>query len=242
MSEELLAAAFAKRLNENGYSMTDFMAVADNAIRDLQRSKPLDYDSLVESISRDIENCISATEQGKHLHHSTSEDGFTHELKVQLEKHYSFVAPEVEQGGHCDLYIQQQGKDGIVYRWFAEAKLWGGVTYCSGALNQALGSYATGNQYANKAAIILYMRKRESSTSLMSKWEKHLIDNNFTVKDKSKNGLRLTTDHQLQGDGPQFQLRHYGVSVYHKPSRDAEAKKIKKARKEARAKKRQSNL
>ncbi|QUM78822.1 hypothetical protein HWV00_21350 (plasmid) [Moritella sp. 24] len=233
---DALSTACGQILNENGYSMTDMLGMMDDTLRDLKRAKPLSYDDFVESINLDLENCISSTEGGKQHHHSTSEDGFTHELKIQLEKYYAFVAPEVEHGGHCDLYIQQKGKNGLVYRWFAEAKLWGGTSYCSGALKQALGSYATGNENANKAAVLLYMRKKESSTSLMKKWQKQLEDDGHSVTDTSNNGLRFNSNHNLQGDGPEFTLRHYGISVYHQPSRDAEAKKIKKMRKEMRAK------
>ncbi|HFQ5435233.1 TPA: hypothetical protein ACGUMO_000846 [Vibrio vulnificus] len=196
----------------------------------IARHSPASYEQFVDRIYLDLENVITTTEAGKQHHQAKGEDELTDHLLSQMVHMYPSAQHDTQKGGHCDLHLQVRSRDGILFTWVGEAKLWDGYDYGhKGLFNQLLSSYASGGEYANRGGMIFYDKSPSGPTYVMGKWKKGLEDCNVQISDERKDKLRFSTTHMLNdGNGPEFHVRHFVIGLYHKPTQATLAKKLKR--------------
>lgn len=204
-----------------GYSMQDIFSACPDIMEQLARQRPLSYDAFVSQIDKDLNKIISITESGRQHHYEKGEDAITEHLIVQLKQKYPSVHHDAQNGGHCDIYIEVTGSSGDLYKWVMEAKLWNGFDYVYGGLeNQLLGSYAMGGANNCKGGMIFYSKLESGASYAMNEWETGLAAKGITVNSKSSDGLRIATEHKLNGgSGADFYVNHYCVDLFHGPTK-----------------------
>ena len=197
-----------------GNSMKDLLIISAELADIFNRRTPASYDVFVKQIDKDINNIISVTESGRQHHLNKGEDAITEHIIVQLKRDYSSVHHDAQHGGHCDIYIETKGSDGSLYKWIMEAKLWKGIEYVYGGINNC------------KGGMIFYSQLKSGALYAMDEWHKGLEAKGIIINNKRKDGLRFDTEHKLNaGIGADFFVSHYCVDLYHNPT----VTKLKKA-------------
>lgn len=210
----------------DGYSMHHVYAIYPDLLAALNRKTPLTYEDFTAQIDIDINNAISFTESGRQHHLAKSEDELTEHLISQLKHFYPSVNHDPQDGGHCDFLFETRGVDGSRYKWVMEAKLWKGFEYVySGLDEQLLGSYAVGGVNNCKGGLIFYSKLAKGALYAMNEWCDGLKSHAIEIKNKREDGLRLNTEHKLNGGvGADFYVNHYCIDLYHAPTAQVIAK------------------
>lgn len=225
MSSEQLKNA----LEERGYSMADIDRRIPEIMELLMRYTPTSYDDFVKQLDIDIENILSNMESACQNHYSKKEDETTEHIIAQLKLLYPSVHHDVQNGGHCDIYVEVKDTSSKICKWLLEAKRWSDVNWVGkGLFDQLIDSYAKGGKNKNRGGLMIYCHIKSGNSYVMKQWGSHLKGLGFTPESvDDDDDTRFVTSHMLnEGNGPKFHVKHYAVNLYHAPT----AKAIEKAK------------
>ncbi|BBH12952.1 hypothetical protein [Chromobacterium haemolyticum] len=180
--------------------------------RTLEIIAPANYDTFVSRLYEELGCIIQNLESAPKERSKDLEDRLSLEIVNCLKSAGYISEKDPTHGGHVDILVYPVQKKDM--KWYAEAKIWGGVEYLNGGMDQLLTRYASGRHPS--LGFIVYFKNGEIIDS-MSKWAVCLKDrSDFQEKDESEDGFTFSTMHN-HASGKNIMVRHFAVNLNWSP-------------------------
>lgn len=187
---------------------------ADDFKRQIEISAPMNEEVFITRLYEEIEAIIKLIESAPKERSVDGEDRLSVELVSNLNSAGYFSIKDPTQGGHVDILVQP--KKSRKFKWYGEAKIWNGVKYLNGGMDQLLSRYATGKE-PNLGFLVYF--KTDNLVHKMKEWKTHL--NTRIEVDQSLNQdidhFSFYTVHNHSA-GSKIKIRHFSLNIYWNPT------------------------
>lgn len=181
------------------------------------------YDEFCCDVEEHLIDAILNLEQHKSIFYKLGEDQLSTVILTWLKGAGLDAEHDSNRNGHVDLLVKS-GR----FNWLGEAKLDKGPAYVMEGFRQLCDRYADGNSFSSKGAVIIYTDK-QSKMDFLDGWMEHLVSNYEMAVSRHPRCLQTlseVTSHVHSATGLNYQVRHFPVSMYYKPT-DKSARKSK---------------
>jgi len=175
----------------------------------------LGYEAFCDRVEDSILSAIEHVEKGKGMYSKLGEDAISCMIIFALGKDGLNADHDAFRNGHCDILVKK-GR----FEWYGEAKLDNGPKYVLGGFRQLTDRYAPAGPTTNRGGLLVYT-KQPNKLARLNGWLKE-IQNEFespiTLLPVCMNTLTGRTTHTHPASGLEFRVRHFPVSMYHRPT------------------------
>lgn len=181
-------------------------------VRVTQIVAPVTEQIFLSRLYEELDAIISSIEASPKEHSNDSEDRLSIEIVNMLKSARYTATKDPTHGGHVDIYVEpKSGK----FKWYGEAKIWNGVNYLDGGMNQLLTRYASGKEL--NLGFLVYF-KADNLVKKMSDWKEHLNSKLDVNKDLTEeiNNFSFYTVHK-HTTGSDIKVRHFSINIYWNP-------------------------
>lgn len=185
------------------------------AIKGLNERLLIDgYDSFVEAVINEVENCVRLLQENPELHFTQTEDQITIQIRNMLVMRNYDAEHDVKHGGHVDLKVKLND-----YVFILEAKIYSSYSYLWEGWLQLTTRYASGDFNNKKNAILIYIQEQPNARQIMERWAQYIKSQNpcATITHRKEGKLPIISKHILDKTGLEFEIFHIPVMLYFKP-------------------------
>lgn len=179
-------------------------------IRTMQIQAPVDHDAFISRLHQELGRIIQLIESGPKERAADGEDRLTMELVSCLTSAGYIAVKDPTQGGHVDVLVTPKQNQSM--RWIGEAKIWNGVEYLHGGMEQLLTRYATGRE--KHLGFIIYIKKAKAA-KLILKWRGYVkgLPVCYARSTECIDQFSFSSNHVHQS-GIEVTVRHFGINIF----------------------------
>lgn len=185
----------------------------DEVKRMMEISSPISLEVFLARLYFELGLIIQDLEAGRKERGEDGEDRLSIEIVACLKSAGYLAIKDPTHGGHVDIFVSPKRKP--EFKWYAEAKIWGGVEYLEKGMTQLLSRYATGRE--KNLGFLVYF-KEANLVAKMQKWKEFLeaSDSVDASASKSVDEFTFCTAHH-HDSGSLVEVRHMSVNIYWNP-------------------------
>lgn len=178
-------------------------------LRILEIKAPKSVDVFIRRLYEEMEIIIRSLEGGRKERHDDSEDRLSIEIVNCLRSAGYYSEKDPTHGGHVDILVAPERNRSM--KWYGEAKIWNGVTYLNGGIDQLLSRYASGRD--RQLGFLVYF-KEKNLISKMKTWLTHVDGMPDVYPNKSNviDDYSFTSTHR-HSTGATIEVRHFAINI-----------------------------